>query len=40
MIVLEVAPAEERDIQLALTNGVGIAWPKGKGFDLRWPVEL
>jgi|SRR6478672_807010 len=40
MIVLEVAPAEERDIQLALTNGVGIAWPKGKGFDVRWPVEL
>lgn len=37
LIVLEVAPAEERDIQLALSNHVGIAWPKAKGFEVRWP---
>lgn len=38
LIVLEIAPPEERDIQLALSNGVGIAWPKAKGFDIHWPT--
>ncbi len=38
LIVLDVAPPEERDIQLALSNEVGIAWPKAKGFDVRWPA--
>lgn len=37
LIVLEIKPTEERDIQLALSNNVAIAWPKGKGFTLRWP---
>ena len=40
LIVLELAPPEERDIQLALSNGVGIAWPKAKGFDVRWPTAV
>ncbi len=38
LIVVEVPPAEERDIQLALSNHVGIAWPKAKGFEVRWPT--
>jgi len=37
LIVIEIAPPEERDLQLPLENGVGVAWPKGQGFDIRWP---
>lgn len=39
LIVLETSPPLEKDIQLALGNGVGIAWPKGAGFDVRWPAK-
>ncbi len=37
LVVLEAKPSDE-DIDLALTNGFGIAFKWGSGFVLRWPT--
>lgn len=36
LVVLEVKP-NDHDRDLALSNGIGVAHPKGEGFRLHWP---
>jgi hypothetical protein len=36
LVVLEIRPSNE-DINLALSNGFGVSYPKGTNFILRWP---
>lgn len=36
LIVIDDAPSHE-DVRLALSNGFGISWRKGRGFESAWP---
>lgn len=36
LVVLETGPLAS-DVDLALSNGFGISYPRGKGFIIRWP---
>lgn len=36
LIVIDDAPSKD-ETQLALTNGFGICWRKGQGFEFAWP---
>jgi hypothetical protein len=37
LVVLETRPSDE-DIDLALTNGFGVAYPRATKLVLRWPA--
>lgn len=37
LVVVGCEPQKSADLELALNNGFGIAWPAGKGFEIRWP---
>ncbi len=38
LIVIGARPSEERDLDLALSNGFGVAFSDGVGFAVHWPA--
>lgn len=39
LIVIGSEPSAPDDLDLALSNGFGVAWQAGKRFEVRWPKE-